>query len=56
MIGPLFLTREKTITAGRKDFAPKRTRLSRVCNDMTTPVAAPANAIKGSDFDPISSH
>ena len=56
MIGPLSLTRENTITAGRKDLAPKRTRLSRVCNDITTPVAAPAKAINGSDFDPISSH
>src|SRR6266568_7993002 len=55
MIGPLSLMMENTMTAGRKDLAPNRIKLSRVCRDRTTPVAAPASATSGSDFDPISS-
>src|SRR5438067_5909518 len=41
MIGPLSLIMENTMTAGRKDLAPNRIKLSRVCRDRTTPVAAP---------------
>src|SRR6266568_8383137 len=55
IIGPLSLMMENTMTAGRNAFAPKRIRLSRVCNERTTPVAAPASATSGSDFDPIAS-
>src|SRR6266568_9485425 len=55
MIGPLSLIMENTMTAGRKDLSPNRIKLSRVCRDRTTPVAAPASATSGSDFDPISS-
>ena len=47
MIGPVSLIMEKIITAGSIDFAPKRIRLSRVCMESTTPVAAPAIATKG---------
>ncbi len=42
MIGPVSFISENMITAGNKDLAPNRTRLSRVCRDRTTPVAAPA--------------
>ena len=43
------------ITPGSIDFAPNRVKLSRVCKDSTTPVAAPASAASGSDFEPIAS-
>src|SRR5215467_1709130 len=56
MIGPLSLMIEKTTTAGRNDLAPKRMRLSRVESVITTPVAAPASATNGSDFEPNSSN
>ena len=55
MIGPVSLIREKTITAGNRDLAPNRLRLSRVCSDRTTPVAAPASATSGRDLAPIAS-
>jgi len=38
------------------DSAPKLTRLSCVSRERTTPVAAPANATSGSDFEPNSSN
>src|SRR6266404_8143577 len=56
MIGPLSLMIEKITTAGRRDFAPKRIRLSRVERVRTTPVAAPAMATNGRDFEPSSSN
>src|SRR5262249_20217195 len=55
MIGPVSLINEKTITVGRNPFAPKRIKLSRICNDITTPVAAPASAINGIEFAPTMS-
>src|SRR5579862_2390815 len=54
--GPLSFMIENTIMAGRSDLAPKRTMPSRVSNESTTPVAAPAKATKGSDIAPIASH
>lgn len=56
MIGPLSLRIENTTTAGKNDFAPKRTRLSCVERVTTTPVAAPASATRGSDLAPNSSN
>src|SRR5258708_21412904 len=38
------------MTAGSMDFAPNRERLSRVCKESTTPVAASGSATKGKDF------
>ena len=55
MTGPLSLTIEKMMTAGSIDFAPNCVSVSRVCRERTTPVAAPASATKGNDFDPIAS-
>jgi hypothetical protein len=56
LTGPLSLNIEKMMIAGRKDFAPNRTRLSRVSSESTMPVAGPARATDGSDNDPIASH
>jgi hypothetical protein len=55
MMGPLSLMMETTRRAGSRDLAPKLTRLSCVSRERTTPVAAPANATSGSDFEPSSS-
>src|ERR1700722_5820260 len=55
MTGPLSLMSEKTMTAGSMAFAPKRVKLSRVCKESTMPVAAPARATSGNDFDPMES-
>src|SRR5580704_13100054 len=46
---------ENTIAAGSSDLAPNRVRLYRASRESTTPVAAPAKATSGRDFDPISS-
>jgi len=54
--GPVSFSSENTITAGSMDFAPNRVKLSRVCRAKTTPVAAPANATKTNDREPISSN
>jgi hypothetical protein len=50
MIGPLSLMMERTMTAGRRDRAPKRLRLSRVERESTTPVAMPAKRGQGQRF------
>src|ERR1700733_12763378 len=44
------------MAAGSMDFAPKRTRLLRLSSARTVPMAAPARATSGNDFDPISSN
>ena len=38
------------MTAGSSEVAPNRARLACVCKEITTPVAAPASATKGSDY------
>src|SRR5271166_5151101 len=55
MIGPVSWITENTIAAGSSDLAPNRVRLYRASKESTTPVAAPAKATSGRDFDPISS-
>ena len=55
MMGPISLTSEYTIMDGRNAFAPNRVKVSRVCSERTTPVAAPANATSGIDFEPAAS-
>src|ERR1700691_966977 len=54
--GPLSLTMENTMMAGRNDLAPNRTRLSRVSSDSTTPMADPASATNGRESAPRASH
>jgi hypothetical protein len=44
------------MAAGSMDFAPKRTKLLRLSSARTVPMAAPARATSGKDFDPISSN
>ena len=46
---------ENTTAAGSNELAPNRTRLSRVSRERMAPMAAPAKATSGNDFDPISS-
>jgi len=38
---------------GEQGFGAEADKLSRVSRERTTPVAAPANATRGSDFEPI---
>jgi len=40
---------------GRSDLAPKRVRLELASMDKTTPIAEPARATSGTDFEPMSS-
>src|SRR5580704_4313583 len=44
------------MAAGSMDFAPNRTRLLRLSSARTVPMAAPARATSGNDFEPISSN
>src|ERR1017187_5324362 len=46
---------ENTTAAGSNDLAPNRTRLSRVSKERMAPIAPPAMATSGNDFEPISS-
>src|ERR1700686_1526848 len=55
-IGPISWMIENTMAAGSMDFAPKRARLLRLSSARTVPMAAPARATSGNDFDPISSN
>src|ERR1700722_3666537 len=55
-IGPISWMIENTMAPGSMDFAPKCTRLLRVSRARTVPIAAPARATSGNDFDPISSN
>src|ERR1700691_3432513 len=55
MMGPVSWITEKTMAAGSSDLAPNRVRLYRASMESTIPVAAPARATSGKDFDPISS-
>src|SRR5208282_3651070 len=54
-MGPISWTSENTTAAGSNEPAPNRTRLSRVSRERMAPMAAPAKATRGNDFDPISS-
>src|SRR5579864_4690667 len=40
---------------GKRDLAPNWVRLWRACMARTTPIADPASATSGNDFEPISS-
>src|ERR1700723_803319 len=55
MIGPITWITEYTRVEGNIDFAPNRLRLYRASSEITTPMAAPASATRGKDFDPTSS-
>src|SRR3984957_2451533 len=47
---------EKTTAAGSMALAPNRTRLYRLSNASTAPIAEPARATSGNDLEPTSSN
>ena len=55
MIGPISRTTENTIAEGSIAFAPNLVKLVRASMERTAPIAAPAIATSGIDFDPTSS-
>jgi hypothetical protein len=54
--GPISWMIDYTMAAGGMDFAPKRNKLLRLSRARTAPMAAPARATSGTDFDPSSSN